>query len=108
MAGYDALSQEFTDEGISIFAASVDPDDKVQEVQNEVSFPICSGVTRETADQLGSWWEDRRDIIQPSEFVLDSSGKVLSATYSSGPIGRLDAADALWLVQFLKKRAEAS
>lgn len=108
MAGFEALKKEFADEGVSVFAASVDSEEHVAEVQKELSFPVFGGVTREIADRLGSWWEARRDIIQPSEFVLDPGGKVLSATYSSGPIGRLDAADALWLIQFMKKRAAAS
>jgi hypothetical protein len=73
-------------------------------VQQELGFPIAYGVTREQADAIGAWWEDRRDIIQPSEFVLDGDGKVLSATYSTGPVGRMDAGDALKLVKFLEKK----
>ena len=53
---------------------------------------------------IDAWWEDRRSIIQPSEFVLDGDGKVLSATYSTGPVGRMDAGDALKLVKFLEKK----
>ena len=90
--------------GISILAASVDPLDKATDVQEELGFPIAYGVTREQADAIGAWWEDRRDIIQPSEFVLDGDGKVLSATYSTGPVGRMDAGDALKLVKFLEKK----
>ena len=78
--------------------------DKATDVQEELGFPIAYGVTREQADAIGAWWEDRRDIIQPSEFVLDGDGKVLSATYSTGPIGRMDAGDALKLVKFLERK----
>ncbi len=107
MAGYEALKTQFDEAGISILAASVDPLDKATEVQQELSFPIAYGVTREQADTIGAWWEDRRAIIQPSEFVLDSDGKVLSATYSTGPVGRMEAGDALKLVRFLdSKRRE--
>ncbi len=90
--------------GISILAASVDPLEKAAEVQQDVSFPIAYGVTREQADSIGAWWEDRRAIIQPSEFVLNGNGKVLSATYSTGPVGRVDAGDALKLVKFLESK----
>ncbi len=107
MAGYEALKTQFDEAGISILAASVDPLDKATEVQQELSFPIAYGVTREQADTIGAWWEDRRAIIQPSEFVLDGNGKVLSATYSTGPVGRMEAGDALKLVRFLdSKRRE--
>jgi peroxiredoxin len=107
LAGYDAIKAEFDDMGITILAASVDPLEKATEVQGTLSFPIAYGVTRDQAAVIDAWWEDRRSIIQPSEFVLDSGGKVLSATYSTGPVGRMDADDALRLVKFIeKKKAE--
>jgi len=90
--------------GIAILAASVDPLEKATEVQGGLSFPIAYGVTRDQAAAIDAWWEDRRSIIQPSEFVLDGGGKVLSATYSTGPVGRMDAGDALRLVKFLEKK----
>ena len=65
-------------------------------------------VTRADADALGSWWEDRRGLIQPSNFVLNGDGKVLSATYSSGPIGRLEAVDAVRFIQFQEKLKQQS
>lgn len=104
MAGYEELKAQFDEMGISILAASIDPLDKTTEIQQDLSFPIAYGVTREQADSIGAWWEDRRAIIQPSEFVLDGNGKVLSATYSTGPIGRMDAGDVLSLVKFLEKK----
>lgn len=70
-----------------------------------VSFPIGYGATRAMADQLGSWWEERRGLIQPSEFLVAADGKVRSATYSSGPIGRVDPVDVVRLVTFYDKQA---
>lgn len=69
----------------------------------KVSMPLAYGVTREQSDQLGAWWEDRRQIMQPANFVLNDAGKVLSATYSTGPVGRLEAADAIRFIQFHEK-----
>ena len=60
---------------------------------------------RAQADQLGSWWEDRRQFVQPSEFVVAPSGKVVAATYSSGPLGRIEATDVVRLVDFLEAQA---
>ena len=42
-------------------------------MQDEVSFSIGAGVSRETADALGSWWKDRRSIIH-SQRVLAGNG----------------------------------
>jgi peroxiredoxin len=78
-----------------VVAASVDPIDKANEVAAEVSFPVGYGVTRADAEALGSWWDERRSIIQPSEFIVGPDGKVLASSYSDGPLGRFDGADAI-------------
>ena len=85
-------------------AASVDTEDKSKEVADGVSFPVAEGVTRDQADALDSWWEDRRGIIQPSEFLLDKSGKVLLSTYSSGPLGRIEPEDIIKMVGMYERR----
>ena len=90
--------------GVKLVAASTDPLDKAQEVADEVGFPVGFGVTRETADALGAWWEDRRSIVQPSEFLLDADNKVVMSSYSDGPLGRVDAADVVKLVNFYESR----
>lgn len=90
--------------GAKVVAASVDVIDKAREVADEVSFPVAHGVTREIADALGSWWEDRRGIIQPSEFIVGEDGKVITSSYSSGPIGRMDAADVVKIIDFQESR----
>ncbi len=90
---------------MKVVASSVDPLDKAQEVADEVSFPIGYGLTRETADLLGSWWEDRRQIIQPSEFIIDAeSNKIIASSYSDGPLGRIDSADVVKMVNFYESR----
>lgn len=58
---------------------------------------------RSVGDAIGAFWDERRDFIQPSEFVLNTKGRVLSSTYSSSPIGRIDPEEALVLVNFLIK-----
>jgi peroxiredoxin len=105
LAGFEKLKPELDALGVKIVAASVDPLDKAREVAAELSFPVAYGVTRAMADQLGAWWEDRRAIIQPSEFVVAADGKLRSSTYSSGPIGRVEAGDVVKLVTFYDKQA---
>jgi len=100
LAGFEKLKSELDAVGASVFAASVDPIDKAGEVAREVSFPVGYGVTRDMADKLGSWWEERRSIIQPSEFLIDAGGKILASSYSDGPIGRVDAADVIKVINF--------
>ena len=87
-----------------ILAASVDTGEKARGLADGLDFPVAEGVTREQARALDSWWEDRRSIIQPSEFVLDREGRVITSTYSSGPIGRMDAEDVAKHVAFHERR----
>ena len=103
MVGYANQKDEFDKIGVSVVAASVDLIEKAREVADELNFPVGYGVTREQADTLGSWWEDRRQIIQPSEFVLGPDGNtIMSASYSDGPLGRMVAEDIVKMVNFYK------
>jgi peroxiredoxin len=89
---------------VTVIAASVDDAEKASEVAADLSFPMAHGVSREQADQLGSWWEERRGIIQPSEFLLGADGKVIYNTYSSGPVGRMNPPDIVKMVGFVDKQ----
>ncbi|MBT3398483.1 MAG: redoxin domain-containing protein [Rhodospirillaceae bacterium] len=104
MVGYAELKDEFDKLGVKIVAASVDPIDKAQEVADEVNFPVGHGVSRDIANSLGSWWEDRRQIIQPSEFIVGADGNVVACSYSDGPLGRIDAGDVIKMVNFYESR----
>jgi hypothetical protein len=73
-------------------------------VSAALSFPVAWGVDRELGNTLGSFWEERRNFIQPSEFVVNNTGHIYSSTYSSSPLGRIDPDEALILIQFLNKR----
>ena len=104
MVGFEKVKAELDALGAQVVAASVDPIEKAQEVAADVSFPVGFGVTRADADKLGSWWEDRRSIIQPSEFIVGADGKVVVSSYSDGPLGRIDAADVIRLINFYEFR----
>lgn len=102
MVGFETEKAELDALGVKVIAASVDDTEKAGEVAAEVSFPVGHGVTRADADAIGAWWEERRQIIQPSEFVIGEDGKVLASSYSDGPIGRIDAADVVRMVKRLE------
>ncbi|MBL6864344.1 MAG: hypothetical protein ISQ90_06090 [Rhodospirillales bacterium] len=96
------MKDQLEERDIRVFAASVDPEDKAREVAQDVSFPIGYGANEEHRDFMGSWWEERRGLIQPSEFIVNKEGKVVTSSYSSGPIGRIDAADVIKMIDFLE------
>lgn len=83
---------------------SVDDEDKAALLETDIVFPLGFCVTREIATALGSFWEARRDIIQPSEFVINAEGKIQQSMYSSGPLGRMNPPDIVKFLEFLSKQ----
>jgi len=90
-------------------AMSVDPLEKAQEtVEGEsLTFPVGYGLRApDDAEPIGAFWEERRGIFHATNVILEGDGKILQATYSTGPIGRITAADALSYIRFVKKRKQ--
>ena len=106
MAGIEAEFDTLKELDVSVIAASVDPADKAGEVAAELSFPVAYGASREDADAIGAWWEPNRGIIQPTEFVLDADHRIKTATYSAGPIGRMNPPDLVKVVQFYERQKQ--
>ena len=95
--GYNERRAAFAGKGATIIAAVADSKENTLKVAETVDFPIAYGVTKEQAEILGSWWSaiGPMEFIQPSEFVLANDGKVIAATYSHGPFGRMDPTETL-------------
>lgn len=110
MAGLQKHLEELKGLGASVIGASVDPEDKTRELASSLSlsYPLTWGVTREVADVVGAWWENDRKFSQPAEFIVGEDGKVISSTYSSGPIGRTEAADIVALLRIYETRRTGS
>jgi peroxiredoxin len=104
LAGFEKAKPDLDALGASVVAASVDPIDKAREVAADVSFPIGYGITRDIAETLGSWWEERRQIIQPSEFIVGADNKIVVSSYSDGPLGRIEGSDVVQLIRFYESR----
>lgn len=81
---------------------------KTSEVARDLDIQVAYGITREQGDAMGAWWEARRDHIQPSEFVLSQSGRVMFSTYSNSPVGRMDPEETLTLLKFLNAQRAKS
>ena len=87
--------------GFSIYAGTVDSEEQTIEVAASLNFPVAHSMTRADGDSMGAWWDERRDHIQPSEFILTGEGMVMASTYSNSPIGRMDPAETLVLMKAL-------
>ena len=70
------------------------------------TFPVLYGMDGpKTAELLGAYYEQRRNIIQPTGFLLSPEKKILYLTISNGPVGRMTVEDILRVVAFNKKQA---
>ena len=102
MAAFEEHQDELAELGISVYAATVDSEEKSAEVRDSgISFPLAWGVERETGDRVGAWWEERRNHIQPSEFLFRKDGRIIQSSYSSGPLARTSPEDVLSLMRYL-------
>lgn len=98
------MRDDFGSLGTSLFAAASDNAEHTAAVAQPLSFPVGCNVSRAEGDALGAWWEPRRGHVQPSEFILTGTGRVLASTYSNSPIGRMDPKETLSLLQLLSAR----
>jgi peroxiredoxin len=102
LTAFKEKEDDFKQLGVNILLASADTLAEAQKVAEELNFPIGYGVSKEISNSLGAWWEEKRQIIQPAEFIVDATGKILASSYSCGPLGRMDAADVIKLVKYFE------
>ena len=59
--------------------------------KHNLTFPVIYGLdVQKEADKIGGYFDSEHGYFQPANFILRDS-KVFNATYSSGPLGRLQA-----------------
>ncbi len=66
--------------------------------KHKLTFPVIYGLdVRKEADKIGAYFDSENGYFQPANFILRDR-KVVNATYSSGPLGRLQVQHVLMLV----------
>lgn len=71
-----------------------------------LEFPVAYGAdAKELAGTLGSYLNEDPLYLQSTGFVLSPEGRVLTAVYSSGAIGRLVPEDVAGLVRYVREHA---
>jgi len=72
--------------------------------KHNIEFPVVYGLdVRNEAEKIGAYFDSENGYFQPANFIL-RDGKVVQATYSSGPLGRLQAEQVLMLVDHYRKQ----
>lgn len=93
---------------MKVVAASVDTEENGKKTVEEggLDFPVGYGLNNKKISELtGCFYEEKRQILHSTGYVLRPDGTVAVGVYSTGPVGRLVWQDVLALVQFYKKQA---
>ena len=91
--------------GVEVVALSVDDEATASALVDKMrlNFRIGFGVKAdEISAATGAYVADGSAYLQSTGFVLDRSGRILTAVYSSGAIGRLVPDDVAGFVRYLE------
>ncbi len=100
MADFGGHQEQFEQADVGIVALSIDKEEHARKMveKHELTFPVIYGLdVRKEADKIGAYFDSENDYFQPANFILHNR-KVVQVTYSSGPLGRLQAQHVLMLV----------
>lgn len=105
LAGFSRATDMLAEIGIKVVALSVDdePTSAAFVAKHRIRFPVGYGADAgEISTALGAYTNQDPRYLQSTGFVLDPTGRILIAVYSSGAIGRLVAEDVAGFVRYLK------
>ena len=109
MADFQQHKPAFDEFGAPVVALSSDPQDSARTTVTTLGleFPVAYGLeATATSRAIGCYTGIHEGVPhgQPAAFVLDGSGNIIHAVYSSGMVGRLTARDALALLRNQQKK----
>jgi peroxiredoxin len=108
LAGFARASGSFAELGIKVAALSVDDQATSAQLVDKLGlpFPVGYGANADAiAGLTGAYVNQAPHHLQTTGFVLDPNGRVITAVYSSGAIGRLVADDVVGFIRYLKSHA---
>ncbi len=109
LTAFGRASDTWAELGVRVVALSADAEPAATAFVDRYSlpFPVGYGVdVDKVADALGAYSNRDPRYLQSSGFLLDPSGSVILASYSSGAIGRLTADDVTGLFRYLASQEE--
>ena len=113
MAAFESHRAELASADIPVVAASTDSPEHAATLA-ETCFGLgkygeaCRLALESTARLVGAFYEERRQILHATGFLLDPDGRIATSVYSSGAIGRLWPEETLSLVKTFRSRRATS
>ena len=111
LAAFSRARERFAEVGIKIVALSVDdgPTSEALVDKLRLSFPVGFGAhATAVAAATGAYLAKGAAYLQSTGFVLGQSGRILTAVYSSGAIGRLVPDDVAGFVKYVEAQRNDS
>lgn len=110
LAAFSRAQETLAGAGITMVALSVD-DKATSEAlvaRLRLSFPVGFGAKADDiAAVTGAYLAEGSAYLQSTGFVLDRQGRILTAVYSSGAIGRLVPDDVVGFVRYVESQRDA-
>jgi peroxiredoxin len=108
LAAFERMSAKLADGGVKVAAFSVDDEATTAALveKHRIHYPVgFSAAADAVAAATGAYVNAEPRYLQSTGFVLDPHGKIVTAVYSSGAIGRLVPEDVAGLVAYIKSKA---
>jgi peroxiredoxin len=105
LAGFARAASTLAELGIQVVALSVDDKATSAALVEKLRLPFAVGYGADAdaiAGVTGAYVNESPHHLQTTGFILDPNGRVLTAVYSSGAIGRLVADDVVGFIRYLK------
>lgn len=107
MADFQEQLSELESRNVLVVAGSVDsPEDAAKTIEDKgLTFPVAHGLDAAAfAESHGAYHDAKRGFLHGTGFLLGPDGKVTTALYSTGAIGRLTPAECLLLIDYYEKK----
>ncbi len=108
MADYQSKLEQFSKIETQVVALSVDSEEDAQKTvqRNKLTFPLLFGLDAlEMVATIGSYISQKKLYLHATGFVLRPDRTIELAGYSSGPISRITADDALSMISYVKRNS---
>lgn len=106
LAAYVRAQAQLDKASIRVVALSVDDATTTRATaeKRNITFPLGhSANARMLSELVGAYMNADPEYLQSAGFVIDQAGRLLTAVYSSGAIGRLMPDDVVGFVQHMKE-----
>lgn len=110
LAAFSRARELFAAIGTTIVALSVDDKATSEKLvaKLRLNFPVGFGANADDiAAATGAYVAEGSAYLQSTGFVLDQRGRILTAVYSSGAIGRLVPDDVAGFVRYVESQRDA-